>query len=124
MPTVHFSPYFEASLQNAEKIYGVEVSELVLKFALWKSHGINPLGMTDKSSAKDDEGRTFTPYARNQFRHVSFGIGSSGRNGNPVLAFRQIAGGDVVLVCITTKHEMFGLKKQFRKTFRKEFPKR
>jgi hypothetical protein len=121
MPQVHFSSYFGPTYVKAGAIWGAQIiKDLMLDFVAWKEQGANPRGMTDKSSAKDDAGVVYRPYQRNQFRHTSFGLS---KNGDPVLAFRLISNGDIVLVCITTKHEMFALKKQFRKDFRSEFPK-
>jgi hypothetical protein len=122
MPQVFFSPYFEPTYKKAINIFGLQaIKELMLDFILWKELGANPKGMTDKSSAKDDAGRVFRPYQRNQYRHVSFELS---RNGDPVLAFRLMGNGDIMVICITSKHEMFALKSQFRRSFRDEFPKK
>lgn len=121
MPQVHLSPYFGPSMQKAYSIYGRHVIVgLVSDFFIWKEQGKNPSRLTDKSSAKDDSGKIFRPYQINNYRHVSFRLKA---NGDPVLAFRVLANGDVMLVCLTTKHEMFALKKQFKSTHSKEFPK-
>jgi hypothetical protein len=119
---VFYSPYFGPSLVKAAAIYGTQqISDLVSDFVLWKESGANPTRLTDKSSATDDNGRVFRPYQKNHYRHTSFGLS---HNGDPVLAFRLLGNGDIVAVCITSKHEMFGLKQQFKTAHKGEFPHR
>jgi hypothetical protein len=122
MPQVFYSPYFGPSLVRATAVYGAQqLVDLVADFVQWKETGANPMRLTDKSSAKDDRGRVFRPYQQNQYRHTSFGLS---RNGDPVLAFRLLGNGDIVVVCITTKHAMFALKKRFKSAHQGEFPHR
>ena len=120
MPKVYFSSYFASTFEKAAEVHGAKLMvDLVADFVLWKEQNLNPTRLTDKSSARDSRGRIFLPYQQNQFRHVSFGLR---KNGDPVLAFRLLPNGDVMVVCITTKHEMFGLKEQFKRAFATEFP--
>ena len=123
MPQVHFSPYFDPSVRKTIALFSPQqpqiITDLIADFVTWKETGSNPSGLSDKSSAKDDQGRTFRHFARNQYRHVSFGLS---RNGDPVLAFRVLGNGDVMAVCLTTKHEMFALKQQFKTIHQGQFP--
>lgn len=123
MPQVFFSPYFGPSLVRTIALFSPQhpqtITDLVADFVAWKETGANPTGLTDKSSAKDDQGRVFRPYAQNHYRHTSFGLS---QNGDPVLAFRMLGGGDIMAVCLTTKHEMFARKKQFKTGHQGQFP--
>jgi hypothetical protein len=120
MPQVFFSPYFAPSLAKAAALHGaLLMTDLVADFVHWKETGANPTRLSDKSSARDDQGRVFRPFQQNQYRHVSFGLIA---NGDPVLAFRPLGKGDIMAVCITTKHEMFALKGQFRTAYQGQFP--
>jgi hypothetical protein len=126
MPQVHYSPYYGPSLARTINLYTPQhpqtIIDLVADFVKWKETGANPTNLTDKSSAKDDQGRVFRPYARNQYRHTSFGLSA---NGDPVLAFRVLGNGDIMIVCLTTKHEMFGLRTrtQFKSSHQGQFPR-
>jgi len=117
MPAVQSTDYFKKTAEN----YSGDEDQLafrIAEFINFKENGIIPyMPFKDKSSGKNDRGQVYKPYARNQIRHAHCGFYP---NGDPLIAYRVMPNGDIMLICITHHDAMFSPNK--RDDFVKQHP--
>jgi hypothetical protein len=123
MPAIHFSDYFWPSVKeyNGDKI---RLTARITEFITWKETGVQPYlpFEKDKSSARNDRGEVYEPYSDNQYRHCHFGFYG---NGDPLMAYRVLDNGDIMLVCITHHAPMFNATRRdaFVAAHKDQFPR-
>ena len=123
MPAIYYSDYFWISVNdyNGDKI---RLTARVAEFIMWKKKGEQPYlpFEKDKSSARNDRGEVYEPYRDNQYRHCHFGFYG---NGDPLIAYRVLNNGDLMLLCITHHAAMFNVVRRdaFVAAHKDQFPR-
>lgn len=102
---VQYSQYYDKSVDNymGDKI---KLLNRINNFIDLKEKEIIPYipFSVDKSSAYNDRGEVFRPYADNQVHHCHCGFR---KNGDPLIAYRILPNGNILLICITDHNSMF-----------------
>lgn len=120
MTTIKEGKLFQQSINNfsGDKVW---LSFRIRTFILWKANveiPIKPFNW-DKSSSVNDKGEVFQPYKLNQVRHCR--LKENGRK-DPIIAYRILPNGNILLLGITNHFMMFTKRNEFVNNHKEEIP--
>lgn len=114
MRIIEESIYWKKSIDgwNGDKI---QLLQRITDFYQWKEQDIVPRMMfsVDKPSWRNDRARIFPPYQKNQVRHCHCDFFP---NGDPLIAYRTLPNGHILLICVTNHYQMFSKRDNFVKS--------